>query len=485
MNEKDIRQLHNLLHELTHLPQESEWIEFKVNNKDPQVIGENISAMANSAAIADRLSAYIIWGVEDGTHNIVGSNFHPSSTKHNQQELESWLLQKLEPKIDFKFYEFDYQDKSIVILEIRPTRFKPVKFDGIEYIRVGSYTKKLQVFPEKERELWRSLERIPFERQIAMRLVEGERVLQLLDFSKYFDMTQQPLPQDQQGILQKLSDEQLITPNDNKWDITNLGAILFAKRLSNFDFLGRKGLRMIRYEGNNKFTTLKEIESVAGYAVDFEFIISSIKALLPSYEEIGLAFRKEINTYPDIALRELVANALIHQDFNITGTSPMVEIFSHRIEITNAGSPLVEVSRFMDKPPRSRNEILAKLMRRMDICEERGTGIDKVISQIERKQMPAPLFEDLGDYTRVTLFTYKEFNTITKEERLRACYWHCVFKYTIHEQMNNASLRERFGNSVSGQMISKIIKEAQEKKLIKVFDEEAGTKAMKYIPSWA
>ena len=405
MNEKDIRQLHNLLHELTHLPQESEWIEFKVNNKDPQVIGENISAMANSAAIADRLSAYIIWGVEDGTHNIVGSNFHPSSTKHNQQELESWLLQKLEPKIDFKFYEFDYQDKSIVILEIRPTRFKPVKFDGIEYIRVGSYTKKLQVFPEKERELWRSLERIPFERQIAMRLVEGERVLQLLDFSKYFDMTQQPLPQDQQGILQKLSDEQLITPNDNKWDITNLGAILFAKRLSNFDFLGRKGLRMIRYEGNNKFTTLKEIESVAGYAVDFEFIISSIKALLPSYEEIGLAFRKEINTYPDIALRELVANALIHQDFNITGTSPMVEIFSHRIEITNAGSPLVEVSRFMDKPPRSRNEILAKLMRRMDICEERGTGIDKVISQIERKQMPAPLFEDLGDYTRVTLFS--------------------------------------------------------------------------------
>ena len=163
----------------------------------------------------------------------------------------------------------------------------------------------------------------------------------------------------------------------------------------------------------------------------------------------------------------------------------MVEIFSHRIEITNAGSPLVEVSRFMDKPPRSRNEILAKLMRRMDICEERGTGIDKVISQIERKQMPAPLFEDLGDYTKVTLFTYKEFNTITKEERLRACYWHCVFKYTMHEQMNNASLRERFGNSVSGQMISKIIKEAQEKKLIKVFDEEAGTKAMKYIPFWA
>ena len=317
MSVKDIKQFHNLLNELIHLPQESEWVEFKNNNKDPKVIGENISAMANSATIASRLNAYMVWGIEDTTHNIIGTTFKPSCTKHNNQELESWLLQKLEPKIDFSF------------------------------------------------------------------------------------------------------------------------------------------------------------------------IMSSIKALLPSYEEIGLSFRREVNTYPDIALRELVANALIHQDFNISGTSPMVEIFTHRIEITNAGAPLVEVNRFMDKPPRSRNEILAKLMRRMDICEERGTGIDKVISLIEHNQMPAPLFEDLGDYTRVALFSYKEFSSMSKEERLRACYWHCVFKYTIHEQMNNTSLRQRFENSVSGPMISKIIREAQEKRLIKVFDEEAGTKAMKYIPFWA
>ena len=485
MSVKDIKQFHNLLNELIHLPQESEWVEFKNNNKDPKVIGENISAMANSATIASRLNAYMVWGIEDTTHNIVGTTFKPSCTKHNNQELESWLLQKLEPKVDFSFYEFNYQGVDIVILEIKPTRFKPVKFDGVEYVRIGSYTKKLQMFPEKERELWRSLERIPFERQIAMKGIEGEKVLQLLDFSKYFDMTHQPLPQTQQGILEKLADEQLIAKDDNKWHITNLGAILLAKKLANFDFLGRKGLRIIRYKGNTKFTTIKEIESQAGYAVDFSFIMSSIKALLPSYEEIGLSFRREVNTYPDIALRELVANALIHQDFNISGTSPMVEIFTHRIEITNAGAPLVEVNRFMDKPPRSRNEILAKLMRRMDICEERGTGIDKVISLIEHNQMPAPLFEDLGDYTRVTLFSYKEFSSMSKEERLRACYWHCVFKYTIHEQMNNTSLRQRFENSVSGQMISKIIREAQEKRLIKVFDEEAGTKAMKYIPFWA
>ena len=74
----------------------------------------------------------MVWGIEDTTHNIIGTTFKPSCTKHNNQELESWLLQKLEPKVDFSFYEFNYQGVDIVILEIKPTRFKPVKFDGVE-----------------------------------------------------------------------------------------------------------------------------------------------------------------------------------------------------------------------------------------------------------------------------------------------------------------------------------------------------------------
>lgn len=485
MSKKDITQLHILLEELLKLPQENEWVEFKDSNSDPEMIGQRISALANSSLLINKPQAYIVWGIEDNTHQLIGTKFKPSVTKCKQQELESWLLQKLEPKIDFTFFEFDYQGKSLVVLEIQPATHKPVRFDGTEYLRIGSYTKKLQEFPEKERQLWRALEYIPFEKQLALKSIEGEKVLQLLDFSKYFDLTKQPLPQNQQSILQKLKDEKLIIENANLWDITNLGAVLFAKKLSDFEHLARKSLRIVRYKDNNKLSTVKEIENQAGYAVDFEFIMSSIKALLPSYEEIGLSFRKEIGNYPDIALRELVANALIHQDFAQTGTSPMVEIFSHRIEITNTGSPLVEVSRFMDKPPRSRNELLASLMRRMDICEQRGSGIDKVIIQLELNQMPAPLFEDIEGYTKATIFTYKEFSNISKEERLRACYWHCVSKYIMREQMSNTSLRERFGNTVTSQMISKIIKEAQEKKLIKVFDEEAGTRAMKYIPIWA
>ncbi len=129
-----------------------------------------------------------------------------------------------------------------------------------------------------------------------------------------------------------------------------------------------------------------------GYAANFEAAVSFINSQLPENEHVSEAHRGEQRAYPNIAIRELVANALIHQDFSVTGAGPMVEIFSDRIEITNPGEPLVDTKRFIHMPPRSRNEKLAVRMRRLNICEERGSGIDKVINWIEVFQLPPPDF---------------------------------------------------------------------------------------------
>ena len=104
-----------------------------------------------------------------------------------------------------------------------------------------------------------------------------------------------------------------------------------------------------------------------------------IQALQAQLAAADVARKLAVPVYPELAIRELVANALIHQDLSITGSGPMVEIFDDRIEITNPGVPLVETSRMLDSPPRSRNEGLASLMRRMGSCEERGSGVDKVV----------------------------------------------------------------------------------------------------------
>jgi ATP-dependent DNA helicase RecG len=217
----------------------------------------------------------------------------------------------------------------------------------------------------------------------------ADEVLRLLDYPAYFDLLELPLPANRDGILTALADDGLIRScKAGGWDVTNLGAVLFAKRLDPFRSLQRKAMRVIQYRGTSRLETRKEEVRGKGYASGFEELIEFINGLLPSNEVIGQALRRTVPMFPDPAVRELVANALIHQDFFVTGAGPMVEIFDDRIEITNPGEPLVDTQRFVDTPPKSRNEVLASLMRRVGICEERGSGIDKVVFQVEFFQLP-------------------------------------------------------------------------------------------------
>lgn len=201
---------------------------------------------------------------------------------------------------------------------------------------------------------------------------------------------------------------------------------------------------------------------------------------------MGKALRKSVPMYPQLAVRELVANALIHQDFSLTGTRPMIEIFDNRMEITNPGTPLVETARFLDSPPRSRNEKRASFLRRVGICEERGSGIDKVVFETEFYQLPAPIFEETDEHTRAIMFAHKAFSEMDREDRVRACYLHACLKYVSRDLMTNASLRDRFGidphNSASA---SRIIKDSLNDGFIRKYDLQAGRKFVKYVPTWA
>lgn len=163
----------------------------------------------------------------------------------------------------------------------------------------------------------------------------------------------------------------------------------------------------------------------------------------------------------------------------------MIEIFSDRIEITNPGEPLVDTDRFVDTPPKSRNEVLASLMRRFRICEERGSGIDKVVFQVELFQLPAPLFERPDGFTRAILFAHKSLSAMDKADRVRACYLHACLKRVMSDYLTNASLRDRFGIEERNKAtVSRYIREAVESGMIKPFDEDAARKFMKYVPFW-
>ena len=463
--------LADLVRELTKLPHETEWVEFKKNNDNPDEVGQYISALANAAALCGKANAYLVWGVDDQTHHVTGTTVSPRTDKKGNEELESWLLRLLTPKLEFWFHDVLVDDKRVVLLEIERATRQPVQFQGVEYIRVGSYKKPLKEFHEKERALWRIFDRTPFEEGVATEHISEDEVVHLLDHPAYFELLGRPLP-DRPQVLAALAEDRLVRKSDaGGWDITNLGAILFAKKLEWFPHLQRKAVRVIAYAGTDRTETLKERVGHRGYASGFTNLVDYISAVTPSNEVIAQALRRSVPMYPPLAVRELVANALIHQDFFIRGAGPTIEVFQDRMEITNPGVPLVGADRFLDAAPRSRNESLASLTRRMGICEERGSGIYKVVSQTEEFQLPAPLFEVSGDATRAVLFAHRPLDRMDKDDRVRACYLHACLKYVNRDFLTNTSLRERFGlDEKKSPTASRLIKEAVAAKKIVAVD---------------
>ena len=478
------QQLIELLNELVKQPTESEWVEFKLNFHSEQEIGERISALANGAAFHNQDFGYLVFGIEDKTHIIKGTTFKPKQHKKGNEELEHWLAQRLDPRIDFRIHEFAYDStRQIAVFVIPAAQNRPVDFFHNSYIRVGSITRKLAEFPEKEAKIWRKKSK-PYEQEIAKDNLNASDVIRLLSTETYFDLMRLPYPSNQNGVIEKFITENLVVKSRG-YAITNLGAILFAKSLPEFETVERKSVRVIVYKGKNKVETVREQIGAKGYALGFLGLVDWINSQLPANEEIGKALRKESRMYPEIAIRELVANALIHQDLAVKGF-PMIEVFSDRIEISNPGNPLITPDRFIDSYI-SRNEKLADLMRRMGFCEEKGSGLDKVIFYNELYQLPPINVITDENRTRVTIFSYKTLNDLDKREKIRACYQHSCLKWVSNEKMTNQSLRERFAiDDKNAAIASRIIKDTFEAGMIKEDDpENKSRKHRSYVPFWA
>ena len=157
-----------LLSRLVALPHETEWVEWKENDCRPDDIGEYLSALSNSAALHGKEAGYIVWGVRDATREIVGTTFQPRRTKIGNQELENWLATLLTPSTSFRIHELTHEGCPVALLEVSPASSIPVRFKDTEYIRVGTYKKKLKDHPDKERELWDLFARTSFEGGVAL-----------------------------------------------------------------------------------------------------------------------------------------------------------------------------------------------------------------------------------------------------------------------------------------------------------------------------
>ncbi len=316
--------------------------------------------------------------------------------------------------------------------------------------------------------------------------LDAAAVVDLLDTQSFFDLLKIPYPTQQSGVLERLFTEGLIAKSGPNWSISRMGAILLAKRLNAFPIsVSRKAVRAIIYDGSSKTTVKVDRPGNKGYASGFGPLIDFIYDSAPANKIFEETIRRETKMFPKQAIRELIANAMVHQDFSVTGTSVMIELYSDRLEISNPGKPSVSPDRFIDEY-RSRNDKLADIMRRMGICEERGSGIDKVVLAAEVHQLPAPDFRASEVRTTCIMFGHQDFSVMSKTDRIRACYQHCCLMYVTNKRMTNQSLRERFSLPESkAALVSQIINAAVEVGQIKLDDSESTSRRYaRYVPNW-
>lgn len=287
------------LNELRRLSAETEWVEFKENNFDANMIGKTVSALANAAALRNRPLAWLVWGVADGSHDVVGTSFDPYRALVGNQPLELWLSQRFRPDCPCHFQSVECDGKRVVLLEIPAAVRAPTTFENVAYIRIGSATPKLTDYPERQRQLWQKLTSTSFEQDIALSAVKSEQVLSLIDIQSCFDLLRQPLPDGRRAILERLEADGLLRRDvGERWDILNLAALLFAKKLSDFPQLSRKAVRVILYRGRSRVEAVREQVGEKGYASGFTGLMGFITGLLPANELIGRALREQRPLYP-------------------------------------------------------------------------------------------------------------------------------------------------------------------------------------------
>ena len=441
-------------------------------------LGEYICGLANLALYKKTPYAYALWGVSATDRTITGTSFVPPT--------QSKLAAELSIKAIYSILATEIDGENVVVLEVQRSTNTTMQFNGIEYIIDNNELKPLRDYPDIEKQLWRNLDdQDSFEVRPAKSNVSVEDIVNLLDCQKLFEMLSIHYPNNPSEIIAKLTELRFVTEkNTGKYTITNLGALLLARRLKWFETVEYKAVRVLQYEGSDITKPAKEQVGGKGYIVGFEGLIDYIMDKLPAVESIEGAIRKNICVYPMLSIRELVANALIHQDLNENG-SPVVSIFPDHIEITNPGKPLISFDRFIDHPPCSRNESLAAAMHKVGICEERGSGYDKIISYIEKYNLPAPIITEYERSTKVSLFSKKDFDSLTKKEKVAACYAHVCLNYVKNEPSNNSTLRSRFKLSENERYkVSRVFNDACDAKLIKARNG-TGMKNREYIPYWA
>lgn len=389
-----------LLDRLRAEPRETEWLEFKANRYEPQVLGEYLSALANSACLLGRPRGYVAFGIEDGSHAVVGTTFDPQAEKgKGEQLLPLWLSLGLRPNVGFEIHAFTYQGARVVLFEVHPAFDRPVEFYGTAYVRDGTSKTELSRYPEKARAIWNR--RVDWSAQVCERaslddLEPGAIAKARREFATKFPA--------QAAAVAGWDDSTFL----NKAKLTIRGgvthtALLLLGRPEASTLLAPAVARISWLLKNERNEDLDYEHFGPPFLLNVDKVLARIRNLTVRELPGGTLFPVELTQYDPWVIREALHNCIAHQDYGLRGRIQVVET-PDALLLTNVGGFLpgrVETVIEQDAPLEiCRNPFLAEAMVNLNMIDTQGGGIKRMFIKQRERFFPMPDY-DLSQPERV------------------------------------------------------------------------------------
>lgn len=293
----EIHSPRKLLESLCALPRETPWVEFKENKFNEDLVGQYVSSLANSAMLESREAAYLVFGVRDFDHEIVGTSVDLLGETVGTEQFIFWLNKHLEPRVSLSVEQIDYDGKRVEILCIDPAYRQPVKFKRVAYVRIGSAQQPLGNYPERERSLWQITSRYSFETSFLKEHLTRQEILE--HFAIRPLMKRLNLKVDTLDNLFRFMTESGWIKGDlqGRYEVSALLAIAASLDLNKFPSLENKGARLLVYRGKTKLDAIEDLEGTKGHLVTFISLLSRIMTHIPSKESLIHGVRKKFTIF--------------------------------------------------------------------------------------------------------------------------------------------------------------------------------------------
>lgn len=388
--------LRRLIDTLRAKPVETEWLEFKSNNKDPERIGKYLSALSNSASLANQKYGYLVWGIDDNTHEVIGTSFKPHLTKgKGNEDLEPWLARQLSSYVHFKIDEYDYDGKPVVLFRVDATVNRPVRFNGHEYIRVGSALKSLADYPERAHRIWNRIQE-DWSAQAVIQATLG-------------DLDEDALLKAREVFKAKHRNDAFSSEIDgwDNWTLLckaglatgrqlNRAAILLLGNPESISLLSPFVARMTWVLKNSDGVELDYQHFSPPFLSNVDVLFSRIRNLTIRELPGGTLFPVEISQYDEWVVREALHNCIAHQDYTLCSRISVVEQ-GDGLLFANAGRFIpgtVEMVLQQDAPQRHYpNKQLTEAMVHLNMIDTIGSGIKRMFAFQKKRCMPMPDFD--------------------------------------------------------------------------------------------